>query len=236
MIADVFQILAQFLAAIVVITFHEFAHALSAYKCGDPTAKLQGRMTLNPVKHFDPIGMLLFAVAGFGWAKPVPVNPNNFDNYKKGSFWTSIAGILMNYVMCFLFYPLFVLIFLYVCPIFAGKYMYTFLFYLFYSLFFYSLSFCVFNLLPLHPLDGFRVLEATAKKKGKVFWFLYQYGHLILLGLVALNFLAQRLPILGYVNVLGYVLLVARKVFGRPVVWFWNWIFSLFGIYSPFII
>jgi len=79
-------LLAQFLAVMIVITFHEFAHAYTAYKCGDPTAKFSGRMTLNPVKHFDPLGILMFAVAGFGWAKPVPINPYNFNDYKKGSF------------------------------------------------------------------------------------------------------------------------------------------------------
>ena len=73
-----FELLASFLAVIAVISLHEFAHAFVAYKCGDPTAKFSGRMTLNPVKHFDLWGMLCFAVAGFGWAKPVPINPYNF--------------------------------------------------------------------------------------------------------------------------------------------------------------
>lgn len=99
------EILAGLIAAVVVITFHEFAHAFVAYKCGDPTAKFSGRMTLNPIKHFDPLGMLMFALVGFGWAKPVPINPNNFRNYKAGAFWTSAAGIIMNYAMAFVLYP-----------------------------------------------------------------------------------------------------------------------------------
>ena len=106
MLDYIFYLLAQFLAVMVVISFHEFAHAYAAYKCGDPTAKFAGRMTLNPVKHFDPLGVIMFAFAGFGWAKPVPINPNNFDNYKKGCLWTAAAGVLMNYVMAFLLYPL----------------------------------------------------------------------------------------------------------------------------------
>ena len=102
-------LLAQFLAVVVVLTFHEFAHAYAAYKCGDPTAKFCGRMSLNPAKHFDPIGLFAFVFAGFGWAKPVPINPNNFDNYKKGAFWTASAGVLTNYIMAFLFYPVYIL-------------------------------------------------------------------------------------------------------------------------------
>ncbi len=217
-----------------VITLHEFAHAYVAYKCGDPTAKFSGRMTLNPAKHFDPLGILLFAVAGFGWAKPVPVNPNNFNDYKKGSFWTSAAGIICNYLSAFVFYPLLVLVYLYLCPLFAGKYAASFFLEFFYSLFLFSLSFCVFNLLPLYPLDGFRMVEATAKKRGKFYWYLRQYGQYILLGLILLNILADRIPFLGYINILGYVLRIARQVFGWPIVKFWNWAFHLIGIHSPF--
>ena len=102
-------LLASFLAVMVVITLHEFSHAFVAYKCGDPTAKFSGRMTLNPIKHFDPIGIVMFALVGFGWARPVPVNPNNFLHYRSGSFWTSAAGIITNYISAFLFYPIFLL-------------------------------------------------------------------------------------------------------------------------------
>ena len=223
-------VLAQFLAAMLVITLHEFAHAYAAYKCGDPTAKFAGRLTLNPVKHFDPMGMLLFALTGFGWANPVPVNPNNFKNYKTGSVVTSIAGVAVNYLSAFLFYPLFVLVYEYVLPIFAGKYLASFLYYLFYGLFAFSLTFCVFNLLPLYPLDGFRVLEATATKKGKVYWFLREHGHHILLALIMLNFLANRIWFLSYFNILGYILEFAVAILGRPVTALWGWIFGLIAL------
>ena len=76
----VIQLLAQFLAVLIVVSFHEFAHAYAAYKCGDPTAKFCGRMSINPAKHFDALGMIAFAFVGFGWAKPVPINPNNFKD------------------------------------------------------------------------------------------------------------------------------------------------------------
>ena len=83
---------------------HEFAHGFAAVKSGDLTPKLQNRYTLNPFAHFDLPGLLCFLFAGFGWAKPVPINPNNFTNYKKGCFFVSIAGVVMNYVTSFIAY------------------------------------------------------------------------------------------------------------------------------------
>lgn len=208
----------------VVITFHEFAHAFAAYKCGDPTAKFSGRMTLNPIKHFDPLGIVMFALVGFGWAKPVPVNPYNFRNYRKGALWTSAAGVLMNYVMAFVFYPLYVLTVWYLCPLIAGTYAEYFLNCLTYCLFAYSLSFCVFNLLPFYPLDGFRIVDAVNVKRGAVYRFLRQYGYYILLGLMLISLLADRIPFLGYIDILGYIMDFAVGVFGRPITSLWNWI------------
>ena len=72
-------LVASFLAVTIVLTLHEFAHAFVAYKCGDPTPKWNGRLTLNPLAHFDILGLVLFAFAGFGWAKPVPIDPEQFS-------------------------------------------------------------------------------------------------------------------------------------------------------------
>ena len=221
------RLLAQFFAVTVVLTFHEFAHAYAAYKCGDSTAKFSGRMTLNPAKHFDPLGLIMFAVAGFGWAKPVPINPNNFNNYRKGSIWTSAAGVLMNYAMAFVFYPLFLLMIINVSPLVAGTYMEIFIYYLFWGLFAYSLSFCVFNLLPFYPLDGFRIIEATNKRYGKAYQFLREYGYYILMGLIFVHILSDRVPYLGYIDLLGYILSFAINFFGKPIFWLWNWIFGV---------
>lgn len=220
-------LVARFAAVIVIITFHEFAHAFVAYKCGDPTAKFAGRMTLNPMKHFDPLGIVSFVLVGFGWASPVPVNPYNFKNYRSGCFWTSAAGVITNYLMAFLFYPLFVLVQIYVIPAVAGKYAEIFLFWLFYAFFAYSLSFCVFNLLPFYPLDGFRIVDALNKKRGKVYRFLRQYGYYILLGLMLLHMVASYVPMLGYVDVLGYFMSFAVDIFGKPITLFWNWLLGL---------
>ena len=220
---DLIYILAQFLAVAVVLTFHEFAHAYAAYKNGDPTAKFAGRLTLNPVKHFDALGVFMFAIAGFGWAKPVPVNPANFNNYRKGCFWTSVAGVLINYVMAFLLYPVFVLVVYKVCPLFDGKYMEYFLYVFFYSLFACSLSFCVFNLLPFYPLDGFRIVDAVSTRRGRVYQFLRTNGHYVLLGLIFVHIFAGRFSVLAHIDVLGYVLDFAIKIFGRPITMLWNW-------------
>ena len=227
MLEYVFYLLAQFLAVMIVISFHEFAHAYVAYKCGDPTAKFSGRMTLNPAKHFDLIGIVMFAIAGFGWAKPVPVNPYNFKKYRRGSFWTSSAGILMNYLMAFLVYPLFLLIYIYVSPLVAGTYMEGFLVNFFWCAFSCSLSFCVFNLLPFYPLDGFRIVDALNKKRGKVFQFLQKYGYYVLMGLILVHIFAGRIPYLGYFDILGYVLNFAVNILGKPITLFWEWILGL---------
>ncbi len=220
------ELLASFLAVIVVLSFHEFAHAFVANKCGDPTAKYSGRMTLNPIKHFDPLGVVLFAIAGFGWAKPVPVNPNNFDNYRKGCFWTSAAGVITNYLMAFLFFPMLILVLNFLLPIVAGTYAELFFYFLFYYLFAYSLNFCVFNLLPLYPLDGFRIMDALNKKRGKIYWFLRQYGHYILLGLIVLSMAADYIPVLGYIDILSYVMSFAMNILGWPITKLWGLIFN----------
>ncbi len=227
MTLEIVRFIAQFLAVVLIITLHEWAHAYAAYKCGDPTAKFSGRMTLNPVKHFDPLGILVFALSGFGWAKPVPVNPNNFRNYRKGSLITSSAGVVMNYLTAFLFYPLFYLVVLYVCPKIAGTYAEEFIFRLFGFLFWASISFSIFNLLPFYPLDGFRIVDSLSTRRGKVYRFLRQYGWYILMGLILINIAEQRVPMLHYVNVLGYFMDYAVTFISKPITLFWNWIFGL---------
>ena len=93
---------ASVLAIIFVLVPHEFAHAAVAYANGDPTPKLNGRITLNPIKHFDPIGFVMCALVGFGWARPVPINSANFKHYKLGLFTTAIAGVVANYLIAFI--------------------------------------------------------------------------------------------------------------------------------------
>ncbi len=224
---EIIVLIARFMAVVLIICLHEFAHAYVANKCGDPTAKLAGRMTLNPVKHFDPIGMLMFAVAGFGWANPVPINPNNFRKRKLGAFLSSAAGIVANVLFAFLVYPLFFATVSYLLPLFSGKYMAIFLYALTSSLYLYSLNFAAFNLLPLYPLDGFRMVEACNKKRGKVFLFLRNYGQYILLGLILISIASDYIYVLSYIDLLGHVLGHLVNWLGQPIALFWNWIFSI---------
>jgi Zn-dependent protease len=220
------QLLATLIAVVIVLTLHEFSHAFVAYKCGDPTAKYAGRMTLNPIKHFDPMGIALFVFARFGWAKPVPVNPNNFRNRKWGSFLTSAAGIFVNYLSAFLiFYPLYMLTVRDIAPIFEGKYMMPFLQFLTGSLYGVSINFSVFNFLPLYPLDGFRMWEALDRKHFKLLYFLKVNGSRILLGLIVLNILSGYVPFLSYINVLGIVMNFLGDVIAFPIVKFWGLFF-----------
>ena len=159
---DFLRIIASFIAVAVVLSLHEFAHAFVAYKCGDVTPKLNGRLTVNPIAHFDLLGLLMFTFAGFGWAKPVPINPYNFRHYKRGLGFTAVAGVVMNYITAFLFYPVYLLVLRFVnLPWEPVNFFLSTLPLLMYS---YSLAFCVFNLIPLPPLDGWRVVEAVNRK------------------------------------------------------------------------
>lgn len=229
-VRELLYLLASFIAVAVVLTLHEFAHAFVACKCGDPTPKWNGRLTLNPVAHFDLLGLVMFTFAGFGWAKPVPINPNNFTHYRKGLTLTAIAGVLMNFLSAFLFYPLYLLALKYVSlPWEAINYFLRILPFLLYS---YSISFCVFNLIPLPPLDGWRVVEALNRKRGKVFRFFQQYGNIILIVLIAIHFLVNILSqyqvfyiaaeIFSYIDILGYVLNFVTAYVGWPVAALWG--------------
>ena len=91
--------LLAFPGRILALSAHEFAHAWVAHRCGDDTAKMMGRMTINPMKHLDPLGTVLMLVVGFGWAKPVPVNPRNFRHYRQDDLKVSLAGVTMNLIM-----------------------------------------------------------------------------------------------------------------------------------------
>ncbi len=167
------------LALVFSLSLHEASHAYVAYKCGDNTPKAYGRLTLNPFKHFDWLGTLMLLLVGFGWAKPVPVNPANFKNGKKGWFLVSFAGIFTNILCALLFMP-----FLIMCVKWLDlTNIYASLLFYFLNLFIiYNINFAVFNLLPIFPLDGFNMIRACCKDQtNKFILFNMQYGQLILI-------------------------------------------------------
>ena len=232
---DFLRIIASFIAVAVVLSLHEFAHAFVAYKCGDVTPKLNGRLTVNPIAHFDLLGLLMFTFAGFGWAKPVPINPYNFRHYKRGLGFTAVAGVVMNYITAFLFYPVYLLILRFVnLPWEPVNFFLSTLPLLMYS---YSLAFCVFNLIPLPPLDGWRVVEAVNRKRGRVFRFFQRYGNIILLVLIGIHFLVNILSrfeyfviasqIFSYIDILGYIMDFVTHYLGWPITALWGLIFAL---------
>lgn len=161
------------------ISFHEFAHAFVAHKAGDLTPKAFGRLTLNPFAHFDAWGTFMLLMFGFGWAKPVPIDPFNFKKPRRDFFFVSISGILTNLMLAFLSMPLLLLVFTYlpIASSFWARVLYYFL-YLFVS---YNITFAVFNILPIYPLDGFNIVLAASKTENGYIRFMRQNGWIVLL-------------------------------------------------------
>ena len=138
-------------ALLIAITIHEYAHAQTAEAMGDPTPRFMGRLTFNPLAHLDPIGALMLIVAGFGWAKPVGINPNNFRNRREGILKVSFAGPAANLFLCFLAALIVALMTKFGV---MTKGVYSFL--LWTQL--YNVWFAFFNLIPIPPLDGSQLL------------------------------------------------------------------------------
>ena len=173
---------ATLLAILLAITFHETAHGYVAYRLGDPTAKNQGRLTLNPVAHLDPVGALMMFVAGFGWAKPVPVNPFYFNGDRtKGLMLVSVAGPVTNLLLSFASY------FIYV----AGKGFGTvpFVNVFLTQMILLNIYLAIFNLIPVPPLDGSKILAGFLPKAMayKYLTTVEKYGFAILLILIVFN-------------------------------------------------
>ena len=195
---------------IVGLSFHEYAHALVAYKLGDDTPRLQNRLTINPAAHIDPVGFIALLLVGFGWGRPVEINPRNFRNMRRDELMVSLAGVVMNLLLAIVF-----AIILGLCSKFAGisfysermgGTVYTVLYYCIYI----NLVLMVFNLLPIPPLDGFNVVTELFGLRKYDWWYtIYNYGSIILIALIAFHFTSRIMyPVLEWLmGIIGSVFL-----------------------------
>lgn len=156
-------------AVLIALTMHEWAHGFIAYKLGDPTAKYMGRLTINPLKHLDPVGAIMLFFLGFGYAKPVPVNPNNFTKKHRDDLLVSIAGITMNMLLYLAFFTIYFFLYTRVnwWQIAKGGFWASLLphvLQVIISIAMVNLSIAIFNLIPVPPLDGFHVLNDIVLK------------------------------------------------------------------------
>ena len=156
------------IALLIAISVHEWAHGYVAYRLGDPTAKNEGRLTLNPLAHLDPIGTLVFIIAGFGWGKPVPIDPRYFRNVRRDSALTSLAGPASNFILAWIAFILFLAVsggsvrgsamgLLQMQT--SGNPFYELIIQVLASSIFVNLVLMAFNLLPIAPLDGSKIIH-----------------------------------------------------------------------------
>lgn len=208
---DLLGALARIIILLLALCVHEWAHAFAAVKCGDYTPKLAGRLTLNPLKHFDPIGFVMLLCVNVGYAKPVPINSYNFRHQKRDTVWVSLAGVISNFCMAFIFLMISTCI-----AQFAPGWYYAsdnLFSYFIYSLltfgYILNIALMVFNLLPIYPLDGFRLVEVSTRGNNRYRTFMYRYGQFVLLGLliesVLMNMIYRStgIAVFYYLDILG---------------------------------
>ncbi len=185
-------------AILLALSVHECAHAYAAYKCGDPTARNLGRMTLSPIKHLDLVGTICLLFFGFGWAKPVPINSRNFKHGKRDNVIVSLSGIIANFIVAFVATGILILALAlgFVNVIFIG---------IMTPIITINVALGIFNLLPIPPLDGFQLISTFLSRKAhKAISFLYRYGFLILIILIITGVTSTVLGTLSNFIIGGY--------------------------------
>lgn len=199
-------------AVIIGLSFHEFAHAFAAWKLGDPTPKFQGRVTVNPMAHIDPLGLAALFFCGFGWGVPVHINPDNFRNRRKGELIVGLAGVAMNLLIAIVFSIVARVIVMalgasFISGNFLGTTIWTIVIYIIQI----NLVLMIFNLIPCPPLDGFNVLANIGNfAQTDLYWKLYRYGNFILLFIIIFGVTSMIItPCVSFImNILWNVIIV----------------------------
>ena len=184
---SIWQTLVVVLASLLCITVHETCHGLAAYWMGDDTAKRMGRLTLNPLKHVDLVGLIMMALVHFGWAKPVPINMRRFRNPKAGMALTALAGPVSNVLLALVALLLRSVVILVAMGTAHYGTLISYLILFFEYMAVLSAGLAVFNLFPIPPLDGSRVLQVLLPNR--IYYKLYQYEAYFQIGLIVLLFL-----------------------------------------------
>ena len=207
------QFLPRLVVLLICISVHEFAHGYVAYKLGDNTAANMGRLTLNPIKHFDLFGSLALLFIGFGWAKPVPVNPRAFRNPRRDFALVAAAGPLSNIIMAIIVMSILRVILGLISP---QTYFHSATFNQFYGLLFaiihLNLVLAVFNMLPVPPLDGSRILYAFLPDR--LYFGVMRYERIIMIALIALLFMGYLTNIIlaGTNQLLRFVIFITQPI------------------------
>lgn len=201
---------------ILALTFHEYAHAKMADRLGDPTPEGQGRLTLNPMAHMDPAGTICLLFAGFGWGKPVQVNPSYFRNPVRDNMLVALAGPVMNFILAFILFIILAIISLVTPALQLMLTSSTSMWTIIYEIVFYAallnVSLGVFNLIPVPPLDGSKIFAYFLKGKAREFLYtLEQYSWLIIMILFITEIPSYIVtPLVGWISqgmliVIGWV-------------------------------
>ncbi len=194
----IYWILVAIPSILLASTVHEYAHALSAFKLGDATAKAEGRLTLNPLKHIDPIGALCMVLFRFGWSKPVPINEYNFMRRELDTAIVAAAGPLSNLLLALLTAGI-----NYILPESAPQ----LVVYLLYSFATINVALAVFNLIPIPPLDGHKVVRALLPKQLRYYWELLEKYSIFIILILVLPFSPLSKFVFAIIqNILSYLL------------------------------
>lgn len=172
---------------LIALTGHEFAHAWVSYKLGDPTPKYRGRLTLNPIAHLDLVGTILMILTGFGWAKPVEIDPRYYKDVKKGTALTSVAGPAANLIMAFIGLFIYAIFFVIYSKTGFGHTCLDIVQYVAVSFAIRNLCFMVFNIIPIPPLDGSKVLGLFLSNRAYYTMLRYERYSMLLIMFLSLS-------------------------------------------------